>query len=65
MSFDSKKHHRNSDPLIVRITVPARELKKMDLDKKIGIRENLITEVGEQEAEIIWDRCDFYVRVQR
>ena len=37
----------------------------MDLDKKIGIKENLITEVGEQEAEIIWDRCDFYVRVQR
>ena len=24
----------------------------MDLDKKIGIKENLIAEVGEQEAEI-------------
>ncbi len=31
----------------------------MDLDKKIGIKENLIAEVGEQEAERIWDTRSF------
>ena len=31
--------------------------KIMDLDKKIGIKENLVAEVGEQEAEMIWDRA--------
>lgn len=27
----------------------------MDLDKKIGIKEKLIAEVGVQEAETIWN----------
>ena len=29
----------------------------MDLDKKVGIKENLIAEVGRPEAEIIWNRA--------
>ena len=29
----------------------------MDLDKKVGIKENLIAEVGRLEAEIIWNRA--------
>ena len=29
----------------------------MDLDKKIGIKGKLIAEVGEQEAEKIWNRA--------
>ena len=29
----------------------------MDLDKKTGIKENLIAEVGAQEAETIWNRA--------
>ena len=29
----------------------------MDLDKKTGIKENLIAEVGVQEAETIWNRA--------
>ncbi len=29
----------------------------MDLDKKTGIKENLIAEVGSQEAETIWNRA--------
>ncbi len=32
-------------------------MKAMDLDKKIGIKENLIAEVGAQEAEEIWNRA--------
>ena len=34
----------------------------MDLDKKIGIKENLIAEVGEQEAEMIWDRAKMILK---
>ena len=29
----------------------------MDLDKKTGIKENLIAEVGVKEAETIWNRA--------
>ena len=29
----------------------------MDLDKKVGIKENLIAEVGRPEAEKIWNRA--------
>lgn len=36
--------------------------KIMDLDKKIGIKENLIAEVGEQEAEMIWDRAKIILK---
>ena len=36
--------------------------KLMDLDKKIGIKENLIAEVGEQEAERIWDRAKMILK---
>lgn len=34
----------------------------MDLDKKIGIKENLIAEVGEQEGEMIWDRAKIILK---
>ncbi len=29
----------------------------MDLDRKTRIKENLIAAVGEQEAEVIWNRA--------
>ena len=29
----------------------------MDLDRKAGIKENLVAEVGRQEAEAIWKRA--------
>ena len=29
----------------------------MDLDRKAGIKENLVAEVGRQEAEVIWKRA--------
>ena len=34
----------------------------MDLDKKIGIKKNQIAEVGEQEAEMIWDRAKIILK---
>ena len=34
-----------------------RETNRMDLDRKTGIKENLIAEVGSQEAETIWNRA--------
>ena len=32
-------------------------MRAMDLDKKIGIKENLIAEVGTREAAEIWNRA--------